>query len=70
MTRKTDKAMAREEAYRLARQEKIRTLHPDKLAENLKKLCPQCWAKDCFLIPVTLVGEDCPYFNPNKPVQV
>ncbi len=38
MTKKMDRAMAMEKADRLARQEKIQVLHPDKLADTICRI--------------------------------
>ena len=51
-------------------QKKILERYPDKVAANKAKFCTVCWAKNCFLLPVTIKGEDCPYFSTVSPKQV
>ena len=58
-------ARIREERERL--QDKIR----DKFGaavifEAEQRLCSRCSAVNCFLLPISFEGEDCPYFKPKE----
>ena len=36
------------------------------IREARVRLCSECKEFGCFLLPLTLRGEDCPYFRPKE----